>query len=112
VECLRCMPVRNAGGSGDAGKKKGKKRAEDSGLASELARETKWLGVAGTTEQKRGRDKASRWEKRRQQELRRAVLAAGGERGARVGRQQQRARAVRGGRRVTRGRGSTGDGRR
>jgi hypothetical protein len=29
------------------------------GLASELARQTKWLGVAGATEQKRGRDKAS-----------------------------------------------------
>jgi hypothetical protein len=88
--------VRSAGGSGDAGKKKGKERAEDRGLASELARETKWLGVAGATEQKRGRDKASRWKMRRRQELRRAMLAAGGERGARVGRQQQRARAVRG----------------
>jgi hypothetical protein len=31
---------------------------------------------------------------RRRQKLRRAVLAAGGRRGARVGRQQQRARAV------------------
>jgi hypothetical protein len=27
-------------------------------LASEKARETRWLGVAGATEQKRGRDKA------------------------------------------------------
>jgi hypothetical protein len=48
---------------------------------------------------------------RRRQALRRAVLAVGGERGARVGRQQQRARAVRS-REATRGRGGTGDGRR
>jgi hypothetical protein len=50
------------GGSGDAGKKREEKRAEDRGLASEIARETKWLGVAGATEQKRGRDMASLWE--------------------------------------------------
>jgi hypothetical protein len=55
-------------------------------------------------EQKRGRDEASQWQMRRRQALRRAVLAAGGERGAQVGRQQQRVRAVRS-RGATRGRG-------
>jgi hypothetical protein len=41
VECLRRMPVRSAGGSGDAGKKKGERQARAGGLASEQAKENK-----------------------------------------------------------------------
>jgi hypothetical protein len=40
------------------GRREGK-TGRDRGLASELARQTKWLGVGGATEQKRWRDKAS-----------------------------------------------------
>jgi hypothetical protein len=35
------MPVRSAGGSGDAGKKKGERQARAGGLASEQAKENK-----------------------------------------------------------------------
>jgi hypothetical protein len=59
VKRLRWTLARGAGGSGDARKKRGEKRAEDRGLASELVRQTKWLGVASATEQKRGKNKVS-----------------------------------------------------
>jgi hypothetical protein len=50
VECLRRMPVRSAGGSGDAGKKKGEKQARAGVWQANKRRKTKQCGVADLTE--------------------------------------------------------------
>jgi hypothetical protein len=50
VECLRRMPVRKAGGSGDAGKKKRGRDSRGPGLGKRLSERNKQCRVADPTE--------------------------------------------------------------